>query len=229
MSVYSILLLGFIVGMSLGISAPIIGTFTTYISSKLGKRTSSNTIAGIGLLTLLYLAMLVVLASFAISYIVELVSYDYQVALLVSVPIVAIVLGLSLVRRYFWHEPIVKLQHTKDFAWYQSVKSTRILQPLYVAVALLYTILPTFVIAVLSLDLLTLLMNELSLFWVIPLAVGIITPIYAILALLSTNTKASKIILWMNKTKATMYLYNGFLLILLAWLVLYTTIQKGGL
>jgi MFS family permease len=229
MSPLNLLLLGFIVGVSLGLSAPIIGTFTTYITNKLGKRTSKNAIAGIGLLTLLYLVMVLVLASLIITYIVELFTTNYQEALLVSVPIVAIVLGLSLIRRYFWHEPLIKLQHTKDFAWYQSVKSTRILQPLYVAVALFYTILPSFIVSALSLSLLTVLMNELSLFWVFPLAIGTITPVYVVLVLLSTNTKASKIILWMNKTKATMYLYNGLLLILLAWVLLYTTIQKGGL
>ena len=229
MNPLSIVLLGFIVGISLGLSAPIIGTFTTYVVSKLGKKTSLNATAGLGIVTLFYVAMLVILASFTISYVVELLSIDYQEALLISAPIVTIVVGISLIRRYFWHEPLVKLQHTKKYAWYQSVKSTRLLQPLYVAIALLYTVLPAFIVSVLSLSLLTLLLDELPLFWVVSFAIGIITPIYAILALLSTKTKASKIILWMNKTKATMYLYNGFLLTLLAWLVLYTTIQKGGL
>jgi hypothetical protein len=216
-------------GVFIGLSGALIGTFTTYITSKIGKKTSSNTVAGVGLLTLFYLTMLVVIIAIVLTTLVESLTVSYQQALLVTVPTVAIMISFSFIRRYFWHEPLLKMDHPKQLALHNSIKSTSLLQPLLLAGTLLYLVLPVLVVSILSLSLISLVLGELSVFWILPFAIGFITPLYGILALLSTKTKASKVLLWKDKTKATMYLYCGFSLLVLSWIVLYTTIMQGGL
>lgn len=229
MSTSALVVFGLLIGVFIGMNSSLIGTFSTYITSKIGTRSSSNSIAATGLLTLLYLAMILIIVSFVIAAFVESLSIEYQQALLVAAPIVAVMLAISLIRRYFWHEPLVKIEHPKQTALWFSTKSSTILQPLFVAMTLLYIVLPIFMVATVLFSLISILLNELPLFWVISFAIGFIAPLYAILALLATKTKASKIVLWKDKTKATMYLYCGFALLLLAWIVLLITIQQGGL
>jgi hypothetical protein len=229
MSMGALVLFGLLLGVFIGMNSPLIGTFTTFITSKIGKKSSSNSIAITGLLTLLYLVMILIIVSFVIATLVETISIEYQQALLVAVPVVAIMIAVSLIRRYFWHEPLVKLEHPRQTALWFSTKSSALLQPLFVALTLLYVVLPIYSVVAVLFSLISLLLNELPLFWVLSFAIGFIAPLYAILALLATKTKASKILLWKDKTKATMYLYCGFALLLLAWVVLYVTIQQGGL
>ena len=229
MNELSMMGIGLVMGAVIGLNGTFIGAYTALLTTKFGNQKSLNHITGIGFVVLFYLVMLLLIGSLLLALCIETLAGHYQQALLVATPVVAVTYGCILVRRYFWHASVAaSSSHHKKTVHRHATKYNGVLQPLVVAATMLYAISPLLVTAMLLLSLISITLDILPFFWSAFFTLGIITPLYIVLALLVTGTKASHIITWKNHTKATMYLYSGFSIIILAWITLYAVITHGA-
>lgn len=228
MNEYSFMIIGFIIGLVSGMTTVLISGYTSYITHKFGHKVTSSHVTSYALSTLVYMLMLILLITLLVSLVIESLNIEYQQALIIVIPVIAIMCGIGYIRRYFWHQPIVKLQHHKLFATKHLHRPSSLLQPFLVATALLYAASPVILLQAGLLSLLSSLYETPAIFWGMFFAVGVITPLYVVATLLITKTKASQIVSWVQKTKGTMSLYAGLCLVLLSWIVLYAAIYQGS-
>lgn len=223
-----LMLIGLMLGLTIGMSASSIGTYTSLITSQLGFKKAQWEVITLAMLVLLYVLMIVMIASLIIASVVTSLSESYLDAMYIAAPIIGIVVGLVYVRQYFWRHPIVRITHHKAAAHKHTTKYSGPLQPLLVAATLLYVTGPPILLSIILLTLLAVLSDAAMVPWSVSLALGIIIPLYGTLSLIASKTKVSRILAWKESVKATMALYSGLAIILLSWLVLYAATLQGG-
>jgi len=218
---------GFVAGLLVGMNPVLISTFTSYISSMIGRKTSNGRYTLAGFIFILYFVLFVVFFATALGTFVVYLSKDYQLSFALVVAMFSIGSGILLIRRYFWHEPIVVPPKEVTSALNdRATKKQGIGNLIMLTIVVVYSTLPTVGAAIAIMASIGVLIGPNSLVWSIPFAIGLITPIYGILALLSNGTRVSAIVQWKENTKSTMRLYSGLTIIAIAWLLLY--IIAGG-
>jgi MFS family permease len=222
MSLLSIAIIGLSSGLILGFQPVLISSFTAYLTSMKGRGSSNNryTLAGFGFI--FYLGLFIVFFSTLFSVFLDALTPSYQQAISLIIVAGAILLGLSLIRRYFWVEPVITPpKHLTDALHSKSTKKTGVVNIMSLSLISAYAVLPGIGITIALLAVLGAEIGPGSIVWAAPFVLGLLTPIYVLLAMISGNTKPSAIISWKEQHKAAMRLYNGLTLIFLAWFVLY--------
>lgn len=217
---------GFMAGLLLGTNPTLISSFTAFIASMLGRKTPNSRLVTAGFLFLLYFTLFLMFFSVAFTSIFISLNIDYQQTVLLLTAIVGVGVGVSLIRRYFWHEDVIKPPlHVRQAIHDKTTKGRGIINLISLALVVAYATLPTIGVAIVLFSGIGLTVGSNAMVWSVPFGIGLITPIYAMLALLSNKTKPSAILAWKEKTKSTMRLYNGLTLIALAWLLLLLTTE----
>ncbi len=224
----SLMLIGLMIGLTIGMSASSVGTYTSMMTSLLGHKKAQWEVITLAMLVLFYIFMLVIIASLTLATIITFFSPSYLDAMYIAGPIIGIIVGLVYVRHYFWDHPIVRITHHKTAAHKHTTKYSGYLQPLVVAATLLYVTGLPIIVSMLLLTLLAQLSGGSMITWSISLAFGIIVPLYGVLSLVASKTKVSRVIAWKESVKTTMALYSGLAIILLSWFVLYAALIQGG-
>ncbi len=228
MNDFNLVVIGVIAGGITGLSGVLVGGFTLFFAAKIGHKQSKKHATASSLITLAYIAVLVLCLSLFIAVFFDALSIENTQAISIAMPLLAILLGLLFVRRYFWHAPLVVLTHHKKHVAKQLRRQHALAQPLLTAVSLIYASGLMILANIVLLALLGMLSASSALYWSVPYAIGLVTPLYILTASLSGKTNAAQLLKWQDGTKGTSYLYIGLWCIFLAWLVLYYVIVNGA-
>lgn len=224
----NLVVIGVIAGGITGLSGVLIGGFTLFFATKVGHKHSKKHATASSLITLAYIALLVLCLSLLIAAFLDTLSLENIQAIIIAMPLLVILLGLLFVRRYFWHTPLIALAHHKKHVAKQLSRQNALAQPLLTALSLIYASGLIVLANIVLLALLGMLSASSALFWSVPYTIGLITPLYILTALLSSKTSVAQLLKWQDTTKGTSYLYIGLWCIFLAWLVLYYAIVNGA-
>ncbi len=228
MNEFNLVVIGAIAGAISGLSGLLVGSFTMFFATKNGHTQSPNKATVSSLISLGYLALYIVSISLVIALFFDTISLDNLQAVSVAMPLLAILLGLLLVRRYFWHTPLVHMTHHKKYFTRHLKQQHSLAQPMLIAAALLYASAPIVMANIVLLALLGVISGGSALYWSIAYTIGFIAPLYIIVALLNNKTNAAQLLKWHDSTQGTSFLYVGLWCIFLAWLVLYYVIVSGA-
>jgi hypothetical protein len=229
MSLFALAAIGFTAGLLIGMNPVLISSFLAYITSLIGRGSSNKKYTLAGFIFIFYFVIFIVFFSTAFASFVSFFNADYQLSIALVTTLFAIAVGIMLIRRYFYPGPAIKPPQNVTTALHDSTtKNTGLLNIMGLAMVVVYATLPTIGIVVALMSILGVIVGPSSLVWNIPFTLGLVTPIYVVLAMLSNKTKPSAILAWKEKTKPTMRLYNGLVLIALAWTLLYLITRQGG-
>lgn len=229
MSILSFAMLSYILGLLLGFNPVLLSTFMSYINSLIGRRYKTGHINLAGFAFIAWFGLLVFVASILAAFIFSRVGNDYLIASVIAFGIIGVVIGVIQIRHYFWAEPIIK--PPKDITILLHDKTTKkdsALNTSLVALLCAMVVIPTIGINIILLSLADIILGQTS-YWMIMFTIGLITPIYGVLAMLGSGTKPSAIVSWKEKNKAAMRLYGGLTTIFIAWLTIYLVINKAGI
>ena len=218
------IVVGFIAGSITGLSSILTGGFTMFFTAKAGHKNSTKHATAISLVVLLYLALMVLCLSLLVSLFIDALSIDTLQAFSIAMPILGSIAGLVLIRRYFWHSPLIAIKHHVLYSKKQIKRQHLLAQPLLTASALLYAASPIILINIILIGLLAVLSGVSALYWSVAYTIGLLTPLYVMTAMLANNVKVAKLLHWQDSTKCTSFLYIGLWCVFLAWLVLYYVI-----
>jgi hypothetical protein len=222
MSSASLAAIGLVAGLLVGMNPVLISAFTTFISSFIGRKASNTKYTLAGVLFIAYFVLFILFFSVGFASFVIYLSPEYRQSIALSISLLSIIVGVVLIRRYFYSEPLITPPQDVTEALHSlTTKKTGILNIIALTMVVTYATLPTIGIVIAIMAVMGSLLGPSSLVWSIPFIVGLITPIYIILAMLSNKTKPSAILAWKEKSKPVMRLYNGLTIVALAWLLLF--------
>jgi hypothetical protein len=228
MNLFGLGVLGLITGMLIGINPVLISSFVAYIKSMIGRGVSSGRYTAAGFLFLLYLGLFILFFTTIVTSILFWLTPAYQFSVILTISLIAIIYSASLIRRYFWQEPLIKPpKRLESILHDKTTKQGGIINAMTLALVTAYATVPILGIVVLIMGSFSIVLGPSSILWGLPFAVGLATPSYVVLALLSSGTKPSVIIAWKENTKGTMRLYNGLAIIAISWLLL-VLLAAGG-
>lgn len=219
---------GLFAGLLVGLNPVLISSFNAYLTALIGRRVSNNRYTIAGLLFIAYFSLFTLFFGLGFSNFIGYLSSDIKFAIVLIFSVLGIVQASLLIRRYFYPEPvIIPPKNVINILHSYTTKKRGPLNLMGLSLILAYATLPTIGLAIALMSALGSLTDSLSLVWQIPFCVGLITPIYIVLALISSHTRPSAILAWKEKSKGVMRLYSGLAILALAWMILYTIISGG--
>lgn len=230
MTPYGLGLLGLVTGLLIGANPVLISAFVAYIKSMIGRGVSNGRYTMAGFLFMLYLGLFVLFFATVVTTFLLWLSPAYQFTLIITICFLAVIFGASLIRRYFWQEPLIKPpKNVESILHDKTTKQKGLLNVMALALITAYATVPVLATVVLIMSGFSVVLGPSTFVWGLPFAVGLITPIYVVLAMLSSGTKPSVIIAWKESTKGTLRLYNGLAIIAISWLLLVLLAAEGAL
>ncbi len=228
MTLYGFGIIGLITGLLIGTNPVVISSFVAFIKSLIGNGESNNKYTMGGFLFLIFYVVFILFFSVVVSSILLWFSPAYQLTFIIAISLIAIVYSLGLIRRYFWQEPLIKPSKKLTSVIHdKTTKKRGLLNILALALVTAYATIPSLGIVISVLGGISVIVSPNALIWGLPFVFGLATPIYIVLALLSSGTKPSAIIAWKENTKGTMRLYNGLAILAVTWLML-LLVATGG-
>jgi hypothetical protein len=222
-------IIGYITGFLLGFNPILISVFSSFITSMIGKKYNVLSINFTGFTFLAWFGLLVIATSNIAYYIFNGLSYDYLIACTVVFGLIGVVVGILQIRRYFWQDSIIKpSKDITSLVHSTTTKRSGLLNSFVIVLLCFILVIPTIGIVILMLSLGEVILGHSS-YWAILFTIGLLTPIYAILAMLGSGYKPSAIIAWKENHKDAMRLYSGLTAIVIVWIVLYLTVYGANI
>lgn len=220
---------GLFAGLLIGLNPVLISAFNSYLTSLLGRGVSNKRYTIAGLLFIGYFSLFILFFGLGFSSFIGYLKNDIIIILALLASMLGIVQASLLIRRYFYPEPYINPpKNVSSILHSYTTKNRGALNIIGLSLILAYATLPTIGLAIALMSILGTLTDSISLIWQIPFCLGLITPIYTVLALVSNHTKPSAIMAWKEKSKPIMRLYSGLAILALSWIILYT-ITNGGI
>lgn len=222
MSQVSLAIIGLIAGLIFGLNPTLISIISVYVASMIGRQTKNQQIALNGLLYLTIFATFVLFVASLSTTILTSLSPLYSDSTNLIIAVIGTIIGTNLIRWYFWPKKIIPISaNTKTILHIRTTKKSGPYNNLILAIISLYATLSTLGIAILLLSSYSVVLGPTAIVWGLPFSIGLILPMYCVIALILHGTKASAIIAWKEKSKNTIRLYSGLFLIALSWLLLF--------
>jgi hypothetical protein len=219
---------GLFAGLLIGLNPVLISSFNAYITALIGRGVSNKRYTIAGLLFIAYFSLFTLFFGLGFSNFISYLGSDIKISIALIFSMLGILQAGLLIRRYFYPEPvIIPPKNVSNILHQYTTKKRGPLNLIGLSLILAYATLPTIGLAIALMSVLGSLTGSMSLVWQIPFCIGLITPIYIVLALLSSHTRPSAILTWKEKSKAVMRLYSGLAILALAWMILYTIINGG--
>lgn len=222
MSITSLAIVAFISGLLLGLNPIMINAMNNFISSRIGHGVSNSRFTFMGFVLIVYIFIFSVFIGALVASLINNLSIDTLQSLTLASCLLTIIVGLVMIKGYFFKNTRIYLPKEVISKLHKvTIKRRGIINILYLASLIVFSLLIVFIAAVVCFSIAGIFIETNPIYWLIPFSLGFITPIYAVLALLSDSTKPSAINSWASNSKPIIQLYGGLTLISIAWLVLY--------
>lgn len=219
---------GLFAGLLIGLNPVLISAFNSYLTALIGRGVRNKRYTFAGLVFIAYFSLFTIFFGLGFSSFIGSFSNNIRISLALVASIIGITMACFLIRRYFYPEPFIKPPKNVTILVHKyTTKQRGPLNLISLSLIIAYATLPTVGLAIALMSVLGSLAQSISLVWQIPFCLGLIAPIYIVLALLSNRTRPSAILAWKEKTKPIMRLYSGLAILALSWMILYTIIYGG--